>query len=128
MPGRIEVMFYPPSTQLMSQVAAGKLRIIGIETRVPHLANVPTFAETGLANFEIPGWVGAVLPAATPRDIVMRMNGDLRKAIATPQIAKAMADLSMVDMSGTPEQMARKIVADQELWGPVMRSAGIKPE
>ena len=57
--GRIEVMFYPPSTQLMSQVAAGKLRIIGIETRVPHLANVGTFAETGLANFEIPGWVGS---------------------------------------------------------------------
>jgi tripartite-type tricarboxylate transporter receptor subunit TctC len=126
--GRIEVMFYPPSKQLLSQVAAGKLRILGIETKIAGLEKVPTFTEAGLKDFEIPGWVGVVLPAATPREVVMRFNAELRKAIATPQIAKAMTDLSMVDISGTPEQMAKKILDDQALWGPVIKSVGIKPE
>jgi tripartite-type tricarboxylate transporter receptor subunit TctC len=126
--GRIQVMFYGPNAQMLSQVAAGKLRVVGAEVRTPQVGEVPTFRESGLGNLETPGWLGLAMPAATPREIIARMNTDLRKAMATPQAAKALADFTLVDVSGTPEQMARRIAEDVETWGPIIKAIGIKPE
>ena len=121
-------MFYPPSTQFLAQVKAGKLRAIGTEYRIPALPEVPTFEEAGLRDFEVPGWVGLVAPAKTPRDIVMRLNKDAIRVMGTAELAKAMEGLSMAPIPGSPEDFAKKIADDMALWGPIIKSAGVKQE
>ena len=128
--GRIQIMFYPPSAQIISQIKAGELRPIASASRrrLPELPDVPTFEEAGVANFSVATWTGLLAPAGTPRDVVARLNAELVKAAETPAAKKGYEAISMVPNTSTPEEFAQLIRRDIAMWGPLIKSLGRKPE
>lgn len=128
--GRVQAMFFNPSSQLMAQVKEGKVRAIGTSTekRLPRLPDTPTFRELGVSNFDVPAWVGIGAPAGTPREIITRWHAEVVKAMNTPEMARIVEQLAMVSVAGTPEHMAETISREITLWGSVATSVGIKPE
>ncbi len=128
--GRVQLMLFNPSNQLMAQVREGKVRALATTTekRLPRLPDTPTFRELGVSNFEVPAWVGIGAPAGTPRELISRWNTEVTKAMNTPEMARIVEQLAMVSVAGTPEHMAETISREIKLWGTVATSIGIKPE
>jgi tripartite-type tricarboxylate transporter receptor subunit TctC len=87
--GRIQAMVYPATSQLVSQVKDGKLRPLASAnpTRLPALPDTPTFDEAGIPNFSVSGWFSVVVPAGTPRDILDRLNREIGRIAAGPEMA-----------------------------------------
>jgi tripartite-type tricarboxylate transporter receptor subunit TctC len=128
--GRLEVMFYPPSGQLLNMVREGKLRVIGAvaKKRLPVLPDVPTFEESGIANFDVAGWVAMFSPANTPREIVSRLNRDLVKVLGMPEVMKTYEQLSMVPAQSAPEELGSRVSREIAMWGPLVKKLNIQLE
>ena len=128
--GRLEVMFYPPSGQLINMVREGKLRVVGAvsKKRLPVLPDVPTFEESGIANFDVAGWVAMFAPAHTPREIVARLNRDLVKVLAMPEVMKTYEQLSMVPAQSAPEELGARVSREIAMWGPLVKKLNIALE
>jgi len=92
---------------VIGQIQGGSLRAIAVSSnkRVPFLPEVPTIAESGVPNYWTYSWNGMVLPAKTPRSVVMRVNKEINNAIATPEIQKRFRELIMEPHTGTPEDL-----------------------
>ncbi|MDB5810444.1 MAG: Tricarboxylate transport protein TctC [Betaproteobacteria bacterium] len=112
------------------QIHAGKVRALAVLSaqRSAVIPNVPTAAEAGVANFEVPIWYGMLAPAATPRDIITRLNGELVKALATPDMKERLATAGIEPVTSTPEQFAAFIKSETVRYAAVIKDAGIKPE
>jgi tripartite-type tricarboxylate transporter receptor subunit TctC len=125
--GRLEVMFYTPSGQLLAQVREGKLRVIGAvsKKRLPILPDVPTFEESGVTNFEVTGWVGMFAPANAPREIVARLNRDLVRVLGMPEVMKTYEQLSMVPAQSAPEELGTRVSREIAMWGPLVKKLNI---
>lgn len=128
--GRIQVMFYPPSSQILSQIRAGVIRPIAAAShrRLPELPDVPTFQEAGIEGYSVATWVGMLAPAGTPKDIVTRLNRELNRAADTPEAKKGYDAISMLPNTSTPEEFAQRISRDTATWGATIKALGIKPE
>jgi tripartite-type tricarboxylate transporter receptor subunit TctC len=130
--GRIEVMLYPPTGQFMAQIKEGKIRALATanDRRLAALPDVPTFEQAGVANLDrdIIGWVGLLVPAGTPGEIVARLNRELGRAAVLPEMAKVYAVMNVEPVQSTPEQMTARMNREIELWGPVIRGLGIALE
>jgi tripartite-type tricarboxylate transporter receptor subunit TctC len=127
--GQIQVLFTPASTAI-PHVKAGKALALGIiaRQRSPALPEVPTLAEAGVPGQDASLWSGLNTPAGTPRDIVERLNRELQKALALPEVKLQLAAQSNDPLPGTPEQFAKVIRDDLEKWGRVVKTAGVKGE
>lgn len=88
----------------------------------------PTVAEAGLPGFEATSWFGLVAPAATPRDIIARLNATLVKTIGDKDVAQRLSSQGLEPVLNTPEQFAEVIRQDLPRWGKVVKAAGIKAE
>jgi tripartite-type tricarboxylate transporter receptor subunit TctC len=111
-------------------VRAGRLRAIGVTTlkRLPVMPDLPTIAESGLPGFEAAVSSGYIVPARTPRDMVLRLNAELNKALkSTPVTARAAVD-GYVIAGGTPEQFAEHVKRETVKWPGVFKAAGSKPQ
>jgi tripartite-type tricarboxylate transporter receptor subunit TctC len=128
--GRLDMIFYPAVEQLLTQVKAGKLRALAAATeqRISLLPDVPTFAELGVRDFVLNGWIASAVPAATPKEIVARLSREIGRALTTPAVVKFYAELNMIPASSTPEGLARIVQGDSEKWGGLITSLGIKAE
>jgi tripartite-type tricarboxylate transporter receptor subunit TctC len=93
--------------------------------RSPVVANVPTMDESGLPGFEIIGFFGVMAPAGTPREIVTRLNTELGKAMARPEVRKQYAAQALDPGTMTAEQYAEFIKDQAVKFGKVIREAGI---
>jgi tripartite-type tricarboxylate transporter receptor subunit TctC len=124
--GQITFMFDQYST-VGPQIKAGKLRAIGIATRQRHplLPDVPTIAET-LPGFEVSPWYGLFAPAATPRDIVNRLNAELIKVMNLPEIHERMTTLGWDPVTDTPEEFAALIKSELAVWADVVKKSGAR--
>jgi tripartite-type tricarboxylate transporter receptor subunit TctC len=127
--GQTDYMFATPQA-VLGMVQGGKLRALAVTSakRISVLPNVPTVAEQGYKGFEAVDWKVIVAPAATPADIVRRLNAAAAKALAQPAMIAKLADEGSVPMSGSPEEVARYIKAEQGEWGTLIREAGIRFE
>ena len=127
--GQIDLMFAPSQT-VMPHVKAGTLKALATTgaRRSETLADLPTVAESGLPGYEAVGWFGVLAPAATPRALVLKLNGDLVSALGDADLRKKASDLGADIVGNTPEEFARFIRDDQAKWSKLMREAGIKPE
>ena len=123
----MEIMAVPAA---MSQIQAGRVRPLAVlaPQRSAQLPNVPTSKESGYENFEISVWYGILAPAATPRDIINRLNAELNKAIATPDLKEKFASNGVDPLGGTPEQFGSYMRSESVRFGKVIREAGIKAE
>jgi tripartite-type tricarboxylate transporter receptor subunit TctC len=126
---RISFMPINP-VEVIAHIRGGKLRALAVasDKRFALLPDVPTAAEAGLPGFDASVWWGLVAPAKTSPDIVRQLNAETNKALANPEVAKALGELGVVLMPGTPEQFGSFIDAQTHLWSGVIKAAGIKPD
>jgi tripartite-type tricarboxylate transporter receptor subunit TctC len=115
---------------LMAHIKSGKLRAIAVGTpkRIPALPDVPTVAEMGYPEFETSQWYGVLAPAGTPREIVLRLNAEINKALQSSQVTQRYAADNAVAEIGSPEQFGAFIAREQARWRDVVRKADIKIE
>ena len=125
--GQVPCMFLDLAAGL-PVIQAGKVRAlaIGSSRRAPSLPQVPTLAESGVANAEVYAFQGLLGPAGLPDAIVTRLNGELNKALATPDVQKRLADFGMESLAGTPAQFFTMAREEARRWGPIIKTAGIK--
>jgi len=116
--------------EVISHIKAQRLRVlaVGSDRRVPSLPDVPTVSEAGVPGYEATVWWGLVAPAKTPRDIVVRLNGETNKALGDTAVREKLIELGAVITPGTPEQFAEFIRAEDARWAAVIRTSGIKPD
>jgi tripartite-type tricarboxylate transporter receptor subunit TctC len=114
----------------LPQINGGKVRALAVLSpqRLPALPNVPTGAEGGVAGFEVQTWYGILAPAATPRDIIMRLNGELVKALAAPDLRERLQAVGFEPVTTTPEQFAEYIKLETVRWAKVIKDANVKVE
>ena len=115
---------------LIPQVKAGKLRALAITSgkRSAAVPDLPTVAESGLPGYDIGTWWGLLAPAKTPRPIVERLAGAMRKATAAPSVKERFAAGGNVAQSNTPEEFAAMIKSEVSRYRELAASAGVKPE
>ena len=112
------------------QIHAGKVRALAVLSaqRSVVIPDTPTAAEAGVENFEVPIWYGILAPAATPRDIILRLNAELTKALGAPDMKERLGAAGIEPMTTTPEQFAAFIKSETARYAKVVKDAGIKPE
>ena len=125
--GHVDLIFDSLSTAL-PPITAGRLRALAVTgtRRVALMPALPTIAEAGVPRYEVTAWVGVLAPAATPREIVARLNAELNKVLQLPEIARTWADHGAEIGGGSPERFAEHIRAELAKWGKVVREANIR--
>jgi tripartite-type tricarboxylate transporter receptor subunit TctC len=111
-------------------VQSGRLRALAVSgaKRSPRLPDMPTIEEAGVPGFEEVGGHMIMIPAATPKDIIARLNREMVKSLQTPEV-KARLESEGADVIGnTPEQAAAIMRADLDKWAEVIRKTGIKAD
>lgn len=122
-----QVQLYVSSVPtLISFVKGGKMRALAVTSakRADDLPSVPTVAESGYKGFEAVTWFGLAGPAAMPRDVVVKWNAALNKALAAPDLRKKLAGQGADVETGTPEKFSALIRDDIGRWGKVVRESG----
>lgn len=125
--GRVDLMFESPAV-VTPYVRDGKLKAVGVTgtARNPLLPDVPTIGESGLKGYALTGWHGMLLPAATPRPIVERLNSALNQALQSPDVKSLWTKMGMETPSTTPEQFAALMRSEFERYGKLVASLGLK--
>jgi tripartite-type tricarboxylate transporter receptor subunit TctC len=115
--------------QALPHVKSGRLRAlaVGHPTRTRAAPDMPPIAET-LPGFNNTTWYGVLAPARTPRAIVARVNADLTKVLAQPELVQRMLSQGIEAASSTPEVLGEMMRSETERWRKVIKSAGITPE
>ena len=127
--GQVQVMFNS-MPGVLPLVKSGKLKglAVGSAQRSPAAPDVPTVAETGLPGFENVTWYGMFAPARTPREIVAKLNAEVVRILADPEMAQRMASQGAEPRTTTPEDLSRFMRVEYARWKKVISSAGIKVE
>ena len=126
MGGHVPMMFdnMPSALQM---VKAGKLRPLAITSskRSPELPDVPTMQEAGVPNYQITGWFGVLVPAATPQPIVQRLSKELIDIVKSPEMEKKIADMGGMVSAEGPAQFSSFIQSETKKWRELVRTAQI---
>ncbi|NRF71847.1 tripartite tricarboxylate transporter substrate binding protein [Aquincola sp. S2] len=123
-------MSFDTITPVLQHVKSGKLRALAVTTarRSSALPDVPTLAESGLAGFDIGTWFGVLAPAATPKDIVAKLNTEMVKIIQSPEFRKRMDEIGAEPVGNSTEQMARQIKDETEKFAKLVKDAKVTIE
>ena len=123
--GQISMMFDNMPSAIQHE-KSGKLRPLAVTTakRSPALPNVPTIAESGVKGYEATSWFGLLAPAGTPPAIINRLNADLVKILAMPDVKKQMAEQGAEAYSETPAAFAGFIKTETAKWAKVVKASG----
>lgn len=115
---------------LLPHIKSGKLRAIAVGTRerIPALPDVPTVAELGYKDFETAQWYGVLVPKGTPREIVLKLNAEINKALRASSVTERYANDNATVPIGSPEDFAAFIKAEQKRWEKVVKAAQLKIE
>ncbi len=114
----------------LSQIKGGRLRAIAVTSakRSPELPDAPTIAESGYKGFEASTWYGLLAPAGTPAAVVARLNAEVNRALATPEVRQRLAAEGGEPLGGPPEQFASFLKAEHAKWSRVVKESGAKAE
>ena len=127
--GHIEFIFHNASV-VNPHIKSGALRSLGITSMHRNAAapDIPTLNESGLTGFEITSWYAMYVPAATPKPIVAKLNADIAKALASPEIQEWMTAQAGEAGGGSPEELAAFQAAETIKWKKLITSANIKAD
>ena len=89
---------------------------------------MPTVAESGVAGYEAPIWLGLMAPAATPKPIIEKLNAEVAKVLQAPDIKENWAKQGTLPMPMKPDEFERFLRADIEKWGKLVKATGMKVE
>ncbi len=112
------------------QVRSGRVRAIAStnpKRGIGPFGELPVLAET-IPDFELVTWHGVMVPAATPREIVLRLNREIQAVLGEPDIRRRFADGGLDITGGTPEEFEAILKRDYAKYGKILTEAGIKPE
>ena len=111
-------------------VTGGKLRAIAVSSakRTAAAPDLPTVAESGLPGFETGSWQGVLAPAGTPRDVVQKLNAELRRILVMPDVKERLAAQGTEVRADTPESLATFMRAEIARWAKVVKQVGLKIE
>jgi tripartite-type tricarboxylate transporter receptor subunit TctC len=128
--GHIQLM-YVSAASAVQPAAAGHVRFlaVGSAERMALLPDVPTVAEGGVPGYRAVSWFGLFAPAGTPRPVVEKINGEVRRFFADPAVIKNFLEPQLFEpIAGTPEQLSEYLGSETQKWSKVIRDAGIKGE
>jgi tripartite-type tricarboxylate transporter receptor subunit TctC len=117
----------PPAIPMIKANRVRPLAVLS-EKRIPTLPKVPTSKEAGVDNFVMPIWYGILAPAGTPRPIIDRLNSELHKALASPDLVERLAAAGVEPLTNTPDEFAEFLKSEIVRFAKVVKTAGIKPE
>jgi tripartite-type tricarboxylate transporter receptor subunit TctC len=127
--GQVQSMF-DNAPSALPHVRGGKLQAIAITSaqRSPLLPEVPTVAESGFPGFDVQSWFGLAGPAGTPKPVVDRLNTELLKVLAMPEVRQRLLNLAATPEPGSPAQMRSFTLAEAKRWREVVKLSGARPE
>ena len=125
----VNAMILPVHT-VAPLVQSGKVRVLAVfsNQRSPVFANVPTLQEEGFGNVEIYVWYGLMAPAATPPDIVNKLNSEMNAILALAEVKEMLGRQGLTPVGGRPDKLTELIKSDFERWTRVIAEAKIKAD
>lgn len=125
--GQVQLMFDNIPSAL-PHIRSGKLKALATTgaKRDAALADLPTIAESGITGYESDVWFGLTAPAATPRDIIVRLSDECQKAVKAPAFVKRMTELGYNMLGTSAEQMAEMTRTAIARWAPIVKASGAK--
>ena len=125
--GRVSLIFssMPPA---LPHIKTGRLKALAVTSgqRSPAVPDVPTIAESGLPGYEVINWYGVLAPAGTPRDIVAKLNGEIRRILSLPDVKERLAAQGAETITSTPQEFGAYIKSETEKWAKVVRFSGAR--
>jgi tripartite-type tricarboxylate transporter receptor subunit TctC len=127
--GQVEMMF-DAVTVMNEHVKAGKVRALATSGKVRSsvMPDVPTLAEAGVPGYEAVIWLGLIAPKSTPPEIVKRLNAEVTKIVARPDVQAEWAKQGAVAMTMTPDAFGRYLADDIVKWERIVRISGARPD
>jgi tripartite-type tricarboxylate transporter receptor subunit TctC len=115
-------------SNVISHVRSGRLKAVALTAlkRHPQAPDVPTANESGLPGFEVGVWYGFAVPAATPRPVVQKLNGEIAKALRDPKVAERMEQLGLAVVADSPEQFASFVATESEKMRRLVEVSGAR--
>jgi tripartite-type tricarboxylate transporter receptor subunit TctC len=125
--GQVNVMFDQLSSS-MGFIKEGRIKVIAVTTaeRIEALPNVPTLAESGVPGYDASTFLGLLAPAQTPRNVVMKLNAAIRKAMENPAVQQRFRSLGADPGASTPEQFGKIIKDELDKWRRVAKAANLQ--
>ena len=125
--GQTSLLFATMPT-VLPQVQAGRLRALAVtsSSRSPAAPELPTIAEAALPGFSVTNWIGFFAPAGTPREVVLKLNGEVARIMQAPDIQKRLLAEGAKFTPWTPDQFAAFVKAEMAKWAKVVKDAGIR--
>jgi tripartite-type tricarboxylate transporter receptor subunit TctC len=123
-------MIFDTITAILPHIQSGGVRALAVTTlkRSAALPDVPTIAEAALPGYDANTWGGILAPAGTPKEIVLRLNAEINKALATEEVRTKLTASGIDIQGGTPGEFGDYIKAEVVKWAKVTKDAGIQPE
>jgi len=115
---------------LLPYATAGKLRGLAVSTarRAALAPQIPTVSESGLKGYETTSWQGIVVPVATPRAIIQKLNGETVQALSDPAVKGQFLKLGVETVGDTPEQFSEFLKSENARWGKLVRQLGLRAD
>ena len=129
MAGETQASFATVGT-VINHIRSGKLRPLGLGSTKPSkaLPNVPTLSESGVPGYDMSPWIGVFAPAGTPKPIIDRLNAEINKVLAMPEVIKILENQALDPSPSTVDQFNATIKADYEKYGKLIKMTGAKVE
>ncbi|MDX3984231.1 MAG: tripartite tricarboxylate transporter substrate binding protein [Achromobacter sp.] len=127
--GQVDFMFTDLASGLPF-VQSGQLRALAVSTaeRSAIVPDLPSMAEAGVKDFDLNSWNGYFGPAGLPPEVVAKLNAAINKVVANPDVKKRLAGLGFDAFSGTPQDFATFVSEQRDLWGKLIKDAGIQQQ
>jgi tripartite-type tricarboxylate transporter receptor subunit TctC len=125
--GQIEMMF-DTSTSALPHIKGNKVRAVGVAAskRLHDLPNVPTFAEQGFKDFDVPAWYGFVAPTGTPPAAIQWLNTEVNAVLKDPVVLQRLDAIGAIAVGGTPAQLGDFMKAQSARWSRVIKDSNIR--
>ena len=121
-------IYFATLSEAVSQARGGAIRLLAVssENRVPQIADVPTFAESGFPGFKVLTWNGLMAPAAVPKETIDRIAKEVSRAVKDAKFAERLAAFGIDPLGNTPVEFAAMIAADIAMWSEAIKIAGVQ--
>lgn len=125
--GRISMIFssMPPA---LPHVKTGKIKALAVTStkRSPATPEIPTIAESGLPGYEVINWYGVLTPAGTSKEVIGRLNSEIRRIMTLPEVKERLAAQGAETLTGTPQEFGAFIRSETEKWAKVVKFSGAR--
>ena len=119
---------FPTSPTALPQIKAGMLRALAVTNlqRSPSMPDLPTMSEAGVPGYEANNWLGMLVPAGTPPEIVTRLNAEIRKLLAVPETKEKLSGAGFEVATTSSEEFAAYLRSEVQRWGRIVKAVGAR--